>query len=191
MLKKLSLALLASTVLASTTFAGALSETDNDHLVFGYYNDSISDWRPLKKASTKAQHGFIISYQGEAYSFLQNHLAVIFGLSYSRWYYTREQKVWDVAMFPAVRLYLSRGWLLNPYAVISAGPSYISDNHFGPAQLGKQFIFQDYVGLGTTVDFAGKGLDLSVKMYHYSNAGIFKHNNGFDVPLVFSLGYFF
>lgn len=76
----------------------------------------------------------------------------------------------------------------SPYLQASAGLALTTTNHFGRRDLGKHWLFQDFMGGGMQFghDLAW---DISVHYLHYSNAGFHAPNQGLDVKLVFMLNY--
>lgn len=78
-----------------------------------------------------------------------------------------------------------KGENIRPYIALSVGPSYVSDSDFVERNLGGHFIFNDRAALGV---YFGKNLnhELSVQFTHYSNAGIYTHNRGYNT---YSMGY--
>ena len=76
----------------------------------------------------------------------------------------------------------------SPYLQASVGLSLISRTHLGHRNLGKNWQFQDLLGLG--VQFGHKkAWDLGIHYLHYSNAGINPPNQGIDVKLLVMLMY--
>jgi hypothetical protein len=69
-----------------------------------------------------------------------------------------------------------------------AGPSFISKKIIDNEYTGRQFTFQDFMGIGF---FAGlkKNWNAGIRIVHFSNGNIFPQNAGVKVPLTFSLGY--
>lgn len=165
-------------------------------LSFGFYdNDLISadPWHPPSpffwEASTKASGGGTIVYTRLFYH-TQKYFSVEWGVSGSAWT-TNSQTIGAASLFLQLRWWIFRTDYFNPYVVYSvAGPSLLTNDQFGSAQLTAPFIFQDYLGLGT---FLGKDhhVDISARMYHYSNGDLLTHNPGFDVPLVIFMGFNF
>lgn len=79
--------------------------------------------------------------------------------------------------------YKGENW--QPFVALSVGPSYISDSDFVERNLGGHFIFNDRAALGAR--FGGRMQhELSFQFTHYSNAGIYTHNRGYNT---YSLSY--
>lgn len=76
----------------------------------------------------------------------------------------------------------------SPYFQASVGLSLITRNHLGRRDLGKNWQFQDFLGVGTQF---GKNLawDIGLHYLHYSNAGFNPPNQGIDVKLLVMLQY--
>lgn len=82
--------------------------------------------------------------------------------------------------FGALGLKLSyRGANWRPFLALSIGPSYISDYDFVERNLGGHFIFNDRAAVGANF---GRRMQhtLSLQGTHYSNAGIYTHNRGYN-----------
>lgn len=82
--------------------------------------------------------------------------------------------------FGALGLKLAyKGDSWQPFIALSIGPSYISDYDFVERNLGGHFIFNDRAALGAHF---GNRLQhtLSLQATHYSNAGIYTHNRGYN-----------
>ena len=78
----------------------------------------------------------------------------------------------------------------KPYFFVRAlGASYISANRLGEREQANHFAFQAQIGIGLQLDFGQerKGI-VSLSWKHFSNANLFSDNDGFDFPIVLSLG---
>lgn len=140
-------------------------------------------------ASTEPDSGFMFMYERNIYH-TKKHFSINVGASFSRWELNR-QDLYALSALVTFRFWLFRSESFNPYIIYSiAGPTFISRRHFGPANLGENFLFQDLLGFG--IQFGKKHpVNLAAILVHYSNGDIFTSNNGFDVPIVFSLGFAF
>lgn len=78
---------------------------------------------------------------------------------------------------------------VDPYIAFGIGPAYLTRKQLGDRNLGGHFGFQDLIGLGVHLG-KGKKLAFSYAYIHYSNAGIFKPNQGIDIKHLFSLSYY-
>lgn len=97
-----------------------------------------------------------------------------------------------VAASPVIRLQTRNDCILfaQPYLELGIGVSLLSNNHVGHRNLGGQFAFQDFLGIG--LRWKGKHIwSLSYHYVHYSNAHLLPPNQGIDVKHLFSLGYEF
>lgn len=89
-----------------------------------------------------------------------------------------KEHVWGVFGFVGFELiYKLDGW--QPYIAYNVGPSYISETEFAGRSLGGRFIFNNRVSAGLRF---GKNLqhELSLQYIHYSNAGIYPQNSGYN-----------
>lgn len=81
---------------------------------------------------------------------------------------------------------------IRPYLEISSGPAYLSENQLGKRQQGANFDLQSTLGGGIEFGLKNKrSVDINLHLVHYCNAGLFKPNQGFNVPYVVSIGYQF
>ncbi len=88
-----------------------------------------------------------------------------------------------------------RAWFLNPerytvkpYLEVSSGPVYLTEHQLGNNSQGSHFAIQSTLGGG--FEFGkNHGFDLNFHFAHYCNAGLADPNQGFDIPLIVSLGY--
>ena len=83
-------------------------------------------------------------------------------------------------------------WIINRpsfglFINISAGGiTLLSKYGIKNRNLGSNFIFQDYIGIGVKIG-KKKALEIALNFHHYSNANIVRPNPGFDVPGVLSI----
>ncbi len=92
--------------------------------------------------------------------------------------------VYPVLRFTAIRS--KRTDIFFEYSV--AGPTFISRNIIDNEKTGRNFTFQDFMGIGL---FTGKkkNINAGIRIAHFSNGNIFPQNDGVKVPLSFSLGF--
>lgn len=75
----------------------------------------------------------------------------------------------------------------SPYLLASAGPAYISSIRFGFNTQASHATIQTNLGLGDEIN----QFDMNLRLEHFSNAGLGKPNQGFNVLYLASLGYLF
>lgn len=167
----------------STAFAGLAGHD----IYFGYYNDAIT-WRPIVISKTHPDDAFIFGMQNHAYT-LSPHLTLEAGINLMQ-VRLGSDTLWTVAVYPALRFWLYQDSSVRPFAEYSLGPAWLSQEHLGPANLGGHLSFQNSIGIGINAG-TQHVFDFMLKYYHYTNFGVSKPNNGFDIPLVFSIGYEF
>ena len=96
-----------------------------------------------------------------------------------------------VSIYPELRFWLLNrsnfAWYFN-YEI--AGPTYISSSKLDNQSIGKNFIFQDYIGTGFSFG-PERRMNLGIKMIHYSNGNMFPQNPGVETPLTIDFGYSF
>ena len=141
------------------------------------------------KSRLKIHHGVTFIYE-----YLVFHTKKYFSVnlvgSLSRWV-ANSQAQYALSFLFELRFWLFRTNSFNPYITYSiGGPTLLTRRNFADANLGARFIFQDFIGIGALI---GKThhIDISLKLYHYSNGDLFLHNDGFDVPVVLTIGYAF
>jgi len=155
---------------------------------FGYYDNDLVNARPVQKSASAVDSGEIVMYDQEFYRYGE-HFSMNGGLSYSHWS-RKNVDLFDVAIYPQLRFWLYMDSRFAPYFLVSVGPSGMSTSEFAGDQLGGKFAFQDIIGICTRVG-GEKAADFCAKFQHYSNAGLEMPNHGFDVPVLFSIGYNF
>lgn len=98
--------------------------------------------------------------------------------------------LFTTALSLAFRFYKFSTPKIHPFFLASAGPSYMSNRHFGYNNQASNFAFQSVVGAG--LEFGKlKRVDLNVRLVHYSNAYLMIPNEGFNIFYIVSLGYLF
>ncbi len=90
--------------------------------------------------------------------------------------------VWGVV--PSARFYFSRKMKYQPFIFAASGLSYLSETRLGNQDLGGHFAFNDFFGIGIHLGH-GQQWTLGYCWRHVSNAGLFKPNDGFDIPVHF------
>jgi hypothetical protein len=140
--------------------------------------------------------GKVFIAQGLSVSYQQNifHTKKVFSLDWgteASWWRTNSNKedFYTLSVFPLLRFTFLRSSKADFYFNYSvAGPTYISRNVLDEHDTGKNFTFQDFMGLGV---YAGKDrrFNTEIKIIHYSNGNIFTLNPGITIPLTFSVGY--
>lgn len=178
--------LVAGLLAAASSYAGVFGGPTR--ITLGYSTDKV-DWRPVKISNLQPASTYYVSLQQPGTS-LASLVSLNWGWSFAHYNMGHDKSAWSVTMYPELRFWLYHDGMVKPTAVFSIGPGYISDSHLGGAKLGSRFIFQSYAGLG--VEVGQKHIFTFMLRYmHYTNFGIFKNNDGFDVPLMFTVGYQF
>ncbi len=134
----------------------------------------------------KVDKGWTFNYEYTAIHTIK-YFSIDIGYSISKWNKSSQSQ------FCATFLIAFKWWMFHvpmfhPYFVYSvASPSIITRRRFAGANLSANFIFQDFIGVGFLLGEKTR-VDVSLKIYHYSNGDLFLHNAGFDVPSVLSVG---
>lgn len=112
--------------------------------------------------------------------------------SLGKWHTTEPlyQNLWTVALTFSFRAYIFYSADVHPYLLASTGPAYISNRSFGFNTQGANVDLQTSFAAGLELG-AKKRADVRVSFVHYSNAYLFKPNQGFNILPVFSIGYLF
>ncbi len=83
----------------------------------------------------------------------------------------------------------SPAWAEPFFFVRALGPSYITENTFGERKQSHHFAFQAQVGVGVVLNPGRRARTvLTVSWKHFSNANLYRNNDGIDVPLVIQVG---
>ena len=114
------------------------------------------------------------------------------GTSFSAWKSNiNKDEFFTLSVFPLFRFTFIRTKPADLYFYYSvAGPTFISKTTIDNINTGKNFTFQDLMGIGI---FAGekRQMNAEVRIGHYSNGNIFPYNEGVKIPLTFNVGYAF
>jgi len=143
------------------------------------------------KGRTRAAHGYIFQFQNNFFHTSQ-WFSLDWGVSAGNWISkVNRQSLSFGALFLAMRLWLIRTERFNFYFIYSAaGPAYMSASIIDNVDMYSRFTFQDFLGFGAFIG-RERALNVAIKLYHYSNGLLVPKDPGFDVPIVFSLGYAF
>lgn len=95
-----------------------------------------------------------------------------------------------LSIYPQLNLYPRQQSWGQPYFFVRAlGPSYISSNQLGDRHQNNHFAFQAQVGYAARINWKEKeDLVLMVSWKHFSNANLFRENDGIDMPFVINVG---
>lgn len=195
----ITLIFLLSTLISTNVYADdyEFDKFLKNELSAGFYENSFMNVHikhppsPIYwTASTKADNGFMLMYQRNIYH-TEKHFSINVGGSTSAWK-RQNQTIGAFSAFVAFQFWLFDTHYVHPYIMYSiAGPTLLTRHRYGPANLGESFIFQDVLGIGAQIGHSTRALNLELKLVHYSNGDIFPRNSGFDIPIVFALGYSF
>lgn len=156
-----------------------------------FWNPDI--WRPPSplfwQASTHANQGFILMYMHRI-THTKRYFGVNWGFSLGQWWFHSQHQMTGSAFFD-FRFWPWTTTYVAPYLEYSvAGVTLLARHYFAGADLGTNFVFQDFMGAGVRLGRA-RHIELGLKLVHYSNGDTFTKNPGFDVPLLMTLGYAF
>lgn len=180
-LKGIAIALLLVVGLQSVYAATGIGR----EIDLGYYTKSVSA-HPIDFSKYHPDDGFMLSMQKTSTE-LTPYASLDWGLGFAHYSYANTS-MYSFSLFPAMRLWLYRNSIVRPFAELSIGPAYISKSHFAGSNLGSEFTFKNSLGIGLNVGEIHI-FSFMLKYVHYSNYGIFKHNQGLDIPIMFVIGY--
>jgi hypothetical protein len=140
-------------------------------------------------ANVRVEHGWSLSYQRNVFH-TARFFALNWGTGLASWKSKENGEQFStVSIYPVLRFTLHRSRSADVYFNYSlAGPTFISKTTIDSNETGRQFTFQDFMGVGTFMGSA-KHLNAEVRIAHYSNGNLFPRNAGITVPLGFHLGY--
>jgi lipid A 3-O-deacylase len=133
---------------------------------------------------------------GSFYSWQCADRSLLFTLNAAGGYWTASSEINNrlvtFALQPTVRVYFSHNMMryIRPYLFIAYGPAYLSHKKFASREQGENFAFQGDIGAGFELGRNYSGIDVNIRMIHYSNAGLFTPNQGFELYVV-SIGKLF
>jgi opacity protein-like surface antigen len=128
----------------------------------------------------------------------RQHVTV--GVSYTRLTTNApdQSSLYAVSVYPQITFFpsatsriaaLSPRWARPFFFVRALGPSYISSSTLGSRRQADSLAFQAQVGVGVQLN---PGADrrgvVAVSWKHFSNADLYRDNDGIDVPLVINVG---
>jgi hypothetical protein len=79
----------------------------------------------------------------------------------------------------------------RPYLGASIGPNYLTSRYLGELEQGSHLSFFMTGEAGMEIGSQQKSVDINVHFTHYCNGYLATPNQGFDIPLVLSIGYQF
>jgi hypothetical protein len=132
---------------------------------------------------------------GAFYHYLLADHMLLFTLNGAMGYWhadtTDNNHLLTLAVLPTFRAYFSQhtSHIVRPYLFLGYGPAYLSHRTFGEKTQGTHLAFQGDVGAGIEFGKHYKGLDINGRFTHFSNAGLFHPNQGFDFLFILSVGY--
>lgn len=98
------------------------------------------------------------------------------------------QNVTTGALSLALRFYpFTDGQCYPFYLYGSAGPALLSSRYFGYNKQAKNISIQTNLGIGQEFN----NIDVNLRLEHFSNAGLAKPNEGFNILYLLSIGYLF
>lgn len=137
----------------------------------------------------KVKRGFHLSYQRNIF-----HSKKVFALDWGGglafWQSSRNTtNFFTISAYPVFRFTVLRSKSLDGYLEYCvAGPTYISKTHVDGKRTGEKFTFYDMMGMGFLTG-KNKNINAGIRIAHFSNGNLFPYNDGFMIPLTFSLGY--
>ena len=137
----------------------------------------------------QVQSGVSLQYQRNIFH-TRKVFSLDWGVNTSYWKSNiHRSDFYTISLFPLFRFTLLRFKPMDFYLNYSvAGPTYISRVNIDSLQIGKQFTFQDFMGIGSYIG-KNRRVNAEVRIAHYSNGNLFPQNEGVMIPLTFNLGW--
>lgn len=136
------------------------------------------------------EKGYMLFYEKKMFSILS--IASFYMGGDLGQYRKNQDTLYAGSLFFSSRLWALHLPLFHPYIEASLfGPTILSKTEFALSDLKSNFLFQNYLSVGAEVG-AGVGLNVELKAVRYfrvKNAS--PENSGIQIPLLFSVGYFF
>jgi hypothetical protein len=141
-------------------------------------------------SSENIEKGYMIFYERKMFDIL-SVLSFYGGGNIGR-YHKEGDTLYSASLSVASRFWVMHLVLLHPYIEVSLfGPTILSKSEFNFSDLRSNFIFQNYLAVGTELG-SGSGLSLELKAVKYFRASLSgPEPGGVRVPLLVSLGYLF
>jgi hypothetical protein len=100
------------------------------------------------------------------------------------------KEVHAISLYPQLTLWPLQQTLPHAYFFVRAlGPSYLNANLLGTRRQANDFAFQAQVGVGCRLELGKQqALLMQFSCKHFSNANLFRENDGIDIPFVLTLG---
>ncbi len=144
-----------------------------------------------QRGADQSHRGFGVDYSFFEIEKSQDQHRLI-GISYTRIESDSDQSndLTAISIYPQVSLYAKQRAFGQPFFFVRAlGPTYLSTNRLGDRKQKNHFAFQAQVGVGVYFKSNSRNQMMVMVSYkHFSNANLFKDNDGIDLPLVISLG---
>jgi hypothetical protein len=139
-------------------------------------------------ADTQVASGFSLNYERNVFH-TRRTFSLDWGGGASIWKTRREEQIFATAsLYPVFRFTAIRTSPFDLYFNYSlAGPTFISRTVIDGEETGRQFTFQDFMGLGAFIG-RGKSTKVEIRISHYSNGNLFPRNAGVTVPITVIVG---
>ncbi len=141
-------------------------------------------------SSENIEKGYMIFYEQKLFD-LASFISFYAGGNLGR-YHKEDDTIYSASLSLASRFWLAHLVFLHPYVEIGLfGPTVFSKNEFKNEDLKSNFLFQNYLSVGTELG-RGSGLNLELKAVRFFRANLVKPEpEGLKVPVLISLGYLF
>jgi hypothetical protein len=137
-----------------------------------------------------SQRNYTVGLDYEFYRYKRSEkqwLSLGVGYSYLGTDYEHNRSLHAVSLYPQLTLLAEPYGEWQPWFFVRAlAPTYLSEKSLGTRTQAKHFAFQAQVGVGLNHQPSNWMFALSYK--HFSNANLYKPNDGIDIPLVLNLG---
>ena len=149
--------------------------------------DELEAPRPLMwEASHNAEEGFVIGFE-RPFGGRWRHRNFVWGANIDT-LKSGDDYEESFSLYGGLRWSFKLTRNIHPCITWSGGGlTYISDRYFNESRLSKRFVFQNFLRLGFNV-MGRNPFFIGATFYHYSNADLFEHNKGYDVPWTITVG---
>jgi hypothetical protein len=173
------------------------ASTANQILSVSYFNESQIRFKVPQMPnfikspnSENIEKGYMLFYEKKLFD-ISSFLSFYAGGNIGK-YHKDGDSLYSGSLSLASRVWLLHLVVIHPYVEFSLfGPTVLSKNQIKDVDLKSNFLFQNYISLGTELG-RGSGLNLELKAVKFFRANLVKsESDGVKVPLLLSLGYLF
>lgn len=137
----------------------------------------------------KVDKGFMLFYEKKLFDLI-GLVSFYIGGDVGKWS-RQEEGLYSATMFLSSRINGISLLFFHPYLEYSLfGPTVVSKDHFASRNFGSRFLLQNFLGAGVEIG-KNSGISINAKMIRYFLADMTHPKEGFEVPILLSVGYHF